>query len=292
MSDDLPKSALYGELIFLQKDLEKVLNSTRCPKDLQEWAKRFNRFSRKIREEKIPVSLSGHLKIKGDKLPIDSTTVPTWWMAYTVENNYFTKAELAARFRVSPQAVLNRLKKPAGKGEFYSTLEASKRKEKEEAKKPIDLTAMSPIDVYGASMRVLGDIIEGDEANSEEKRKVAETVLRHVEPRVLLALKDKFETLDSLGTWILTGLIPKANTLIRQLIRDVEARIKAGENTKFISFDLRTIFRDLLPSFPELKAKIKEQNWGDFNGEAENQEEESDETRTPGKKGEKVAVGV
>jgi hypothetical protein len=291
MSDNLPKASLHSELVRLEDELCKIVKRPQVPSEVRGWKSQFSKLTEKVKKAQYPVSLMEHLKIKADREPINSTSVPTWWIAYTVEHGYFTRTELAARLGVSPQAITNRMQHPAKDGQFYGTLEASKLKakqeEEEKKKNPrINLRGKDSFTAYDAALGVLEDIIDGDKSDNEEKRKVAETILRHVEPKVLQSLREKFETLDRLGTWMITGLIPQANQRVRQLIRDVEARIRNGENTKHMSFDLRTIFRDLLPAFPELQAQIKQQNWGDLDGteeEKESNEEGREEIKEVGR---------
>lgn len=182
---------------------------------------------------------------------VRSNAVPTEWLEYA--RTFFTDTEISALIGTTRENISTRI--------AY----AKKRKGNINSNTPPQklLKDTDPLQVYMDSLQILYDIANSQDVNVKDadKLKAIDSVLKYGEAQVMAKLKEKFDTLNGLGEFIISVLIPQANKRIRELLREMEAKIIAGEDTKHLTIDLRAIFRELLPALPNLKGLITKQNW-------------------------------
>jgi hypothetical protein len=257
---------LFKKLDDLLKHLAELRKVRTEDRELLAFGRKFHKFVNDLQDANIPLTLNDHLRLRNEEVGIKSPDVPTWWIKETIRMKLLTAAQIGDLLGCTTQAIHQRIKAANERGEDLTRPPLQPRVvvPTDNSKWANDIDGVEPYTVYKQALTVLYNIIEKGEGSGlkpTEALRAVETALRFSETKVLERIQEKFTLLDDLGRWILTTLIPQANTRIRQIIREIEAKIKAGEDTRFITYDLRTALRDILPSFPELRDRLRKEGW-------------------------------
>jgi ribosomal protein S28E/S33 len=258
--------AMVKELGAIHKHLEELGGVRKDDKDLFAFRQRFARFMEALRNDKYPVTLRDFLAIRQTERQIKITEAPTWWIREA--RKYLSDREIASLLGCSNSAINQRISVAEARGEDLTKppLARGVKKEDDEGAWANGLQDAEPFEVYKKALKVLFRIIDDAEndrnhVGKNEAVRTLELVLRYSEPKVLERLQNLYTLLDDTANWMLSILIPTANKRAREVIREVEGRIKAGDKVEFLNFDLRTILRDLLPSFPDLRDRLMKEGW-------------------------------
>ncbi len=240
------KAALEGVI----KQLRPLVREYRDDERLKDVLSKLNAITKEAPGEE-GVNLGDLLEIRHNQRNVHPKDVPTPWLAKALD--FFTHSELGKLLGTSRENIAGRIR--------YQEKTNPSKNDLFKPSKP--LSDMDPMEAYAESLNILYRVANSDDpgVKDESRLRAIDSVLKYTEGQVLARLKEKFETLDALGTFIVSTLIPQANKRLRELVREIEAKVKAGEDTKYLTVDLRLILRDLIPTIPQLKERLLKENW-------------------------------
>ncbi len=236
----------------IAKEAQKLSREYKDDERIRELAKKIRAVAADVSDSDSPLAMSDHLRIRHDSRRLTGKDFSTEWLAEAMR--YFTGTELGFLTGTSKSNIEGRIK-------YHKDTKGSGSAKFDPGSK--DIEHLDPYTVYLNALKFVYNMARDDSGNAKDadKLKAISYVLQYGEAAVLDKLKEKYELLDTLGTFYINTLIPRANKRIRELLRDMEARIRAGEDTKHLAIDLRVVFRELLPTIPELKGKLVNEKW-------------------------------
>lgn len=194
-------------------------------------------------EAKPDLTLADALKTRQTEKGLKGSMLPPEVYTRLYDANFFTVTEMASMTGTSVGNISNKVK--TGRKEL-STVEYS-------GDIGSSFDEMDPTKAYFEALKSIQDYINTKNIDADKKFKALDVLLRYIEPKVMEELKEKFETVNNLMTFLLDHLVPEANRRIREAIRQIKARNYEGEEP---IVDLRLIFRDILPDPSELSDAI------------------------------------
>jgi len=207
---------------------------------------KLNDLHSKVMNEDPTFTLADHLAKRQKECNLKGDMLPPSVYAYTVDKKFLTLDEWAKFTNSSRQNISQKVQR--GMTEI-STI-------KFDVNLGNSLDELNAVDAYVSALKALTTFLSSKEADNQDKIKAIDSLLKHIEPEVISELRSKFQTLNGLINFIVQTLIPHTNKRLRQLVKDIHDKAKAGEDTGKLQIDLRQIFKELLPSSAELQQKL------------------------------------
>jgi len=208
---------------------------------------RISKFTDHINKYPPTLTLADHLQAlqKKKNLSSDMFSAET----YAELRQAFSLLQLGYLGSTTVQAVSTKCKR-GEKGRFKVKFDVSVGE---------SLNDLSPTEIYCQTLQALVTYIKTGQGKDVDKMRAMEALLKFIEPEVINELKMKYKLINALVNFLLMGLIPEANKRIRSLLREMQEKMKNGEIISVEAFDLRAIFRELLPTSTELQTQLQKE---------------------------------
>uniref|UniRef100_A0A6H1ZA62 Uncharacterized protein n=1 Tax=viral metagenome TaxID=1070528 RepID=A0A6H1ZA62_9ZZZZ len=195
------------------------------------------------------LTLADHLKERQQKNNLRGDMFRAETLADLKKSKAFSLSELSIITDTSIQAVSTKCKR--GEQKLFSV--------KFDVALGNSLEELRPTDVYVQTLQALAQYVATGVGKDVDKMRAMESLLKFLEPEVINELKMKYKTMNALVNFLLSELIPETNKRIRALLREMQEKMKNGEIISVEAFDLRAIFRELLPTSTELQTQLQKE---------------------------------